>query len=76
MPATIEHPKRKVQFLFSNWVNGNLTDVVDEILAMETADAATVTSLLIEQFSARGCRTDGPVFRRIMEGRRARVLSA
>ena len=76
MIATTLNPKRKVHFLFSNWVNGNRTDVIDEILQMPTADASAMTSLLIEQFTARGMRSDGPVFRRILEGRRDRALPA
>lgn len=64
-------PQKRVQFLLSNWINGNLSDVVNEIRSLPPEDGAIMTSLLMEQFQKRRMRSDGAVFRRIMEGRRA-----
>lgn len=71
MAATITQPPRKrVLSLVLTWINGNLTDVVDEILGLPTADAVVMTNLLTEQFQKRAMRSDGAVLRRILEARR------
>jgi hypothetical protein len=72
MTATLTPPKdlkRLTIVLTTTWINGNRSDVIDEIVALPGPQAAVLTSLLTDSFRARGLRSDSAVLRKLLGNR-------
>lgn len=69
--ATAQAPTRQdlnrmMVRLAITWINGNLKDVINEIVALPVPQAATLASLLTDNFRARGLRSDAQTLRNLL----------